>query len=134
MSGAFGWPSLEPNTRSPQLLFYLVTRYVCLPVEPVNSHLFLLVGAALFAIGLAVVLLKRHAIVVLMGIELMLNAVNINLVAFSQYDPDRLQGQMLSLFVMVVAAAESAVALAIVLQVYRHFRTAQLDELNELKQ
>ncbi|AKD53630.1 NADH-quinone oxidoreductase subunit NuoK [Spirosoma radiotolerans] len=101
-------------------------------MQPVDSHLFLLVGAALFSIGLAVVILKRHAIVVLMGIELMLNAVNINLVAFSQYDPDRLQGQMLTLFVMVVAAAESAVALAIVLQVYRHFHTAQVDELNEL--
>jgi NADH-quinone oxidoreductase subunit K len=103
-------------------------------MQALNSHLFLLVGAALFSIGLAIVLLKRHAIVVLMGIELMLNAVNLNLVTFSQYDPDRLQGQMLALFVMVVAAAESAVALAIVLQVYRHFRTVQLDKLNELKQ
>ncbi|WP_018617664.1 NADH-quinone oxidoreductase subunit NuoK [Spirosoma luteum] len=103
-------------------------------MQPVDSFLFLLVGAALFCIGLTVVLLKRHAIVVLMGIELMLNAVNINLVAFSQYDPDRIQGQMLALFVIVVAAAESAVALAILIQVYRHFRTAQLDELTELNQ
>lgn len=101
-------------------------------MQPVDSFLFLLVGAALFCIGLTVVLLKRHAIVVLMGIELMLNAVNINLVAFSQYDPDRIQGQMLALFVIVVAAAESAVALAILIQVYRHSRTAQLDELTEL--
>ena len=103
-------------------------------MEPVDSHLFLLVGAALFSIGLAVVVLKRHAIVVLMGIELMLNGANVNLVAFSQYDPNRLQGQMLALFVMVVAAAESAVALAIVVQVYRHFKTAQLDELNSMKE
>ena len=103
-------------------------------MQPVDSHLFLIVGAALFSIGLAVVLLKRHAIVILMGIELMLNGVNINLVTFSQYDPGRLQGQIFALFVMVVAAAESAVALAIVVQVYRHFRTAQVDELNELKQ
>lgn len=101
-------------------------------MQPVDSYLFLIVGAALFSIGLAIVLLKRHAIVVLMGIELMLNAVNINLVTFSQYDPVRLQGQLFALFVMVVAAAESAVALAIILQVYRHFRTAQLDELKEL--
>ena len=101
-------------------------------MQPVDSFLFLLVGAALFCIGLTVVLLKRHAIVVLMGVELMLNAVNINLVAFSQYDPDRIQGQMLALFVIVVAAAESAVALAILIQVYRHFKTAQLDELTEL--
>lgn len=103
-------------------------------MKPINPAFFLLIGAALFSIGLAVVLLKRHAIVVLMGIELMLNAVNINLVAFSQYDPDRLQGQMMTLFVMVVAAAEAAVALALVLQVYRHFKTVQLDELNELQQ
>lgn len=100
----------------------------------INPSLFLLVGAALFSIGLAIVLVKRHAIVVLMGVELMLNAVNINLVTFSQYDPNRLQGQMLTLFVLVVAAAEATVALAIVLQVYRHFRTVQLDELTDLKQ
>ncbi|GAB3914153.1 NADH-quinone oxidoreductase subunit NuoK [Larkinella knui] len=99
----------------------------------INSGLFLLVGAALFSIGLAIVILKRHAIMVLMGIELMLNAVNLNLIAFSQNDPVRLQGQLFSLFVMIVAAAEAAIALAIILQVYRHFNTVQLDELNELK-
>ncbi|MFD1143808.1 NADH-quinone oxidoreductase subunit NuoK [Larkinella insperata] len=98
-----------------------------------NSGIFLLVGAALFSIGLAIVLLKRHAVMVLMGIELMLNAVNLNLIAFSQNDPERLQGQLFSLFVMIVAAAEAAIALAIILQVYRHFNTVQLDELNELK-
>lgn len=92
----------------------------------------LIVAALLFSVGLAIVVVKRHAIVVLMGVELMLNAANLNLVAFSQYDPDRLQGQMMTLFVLVVAAAEAAVALAIVLQVYRHFRTVQLDEINEL--
>ncbi len=96
--------------------------------------IFLLTAAGLFSIGLAVVLLKRHAIMVLMGVELMLNAVNINLVAFSQHDPERVQGQMMALFVMVIAAAEAAVALAILLQVYRHFRTVQLDEISELKQ
>ncbi|MEZ0542577.1 NADH-quinone oxidoreductase subunit NuoK [Fibrella arboris] len=98
------------------------------------AGILLLVAAALFSIGLAVVLTKRHAVVVLMGIELMLNAVNLNLVAFSQYDPDRLQGQLFSLFVMVVAAAEAAVALSMVIQVYRHFRTVRLDELTDLHQ
>ena len=101
--------------------------------DAMNPGVYLLVAAALFSIGLAIVLLKRHAIVVLMGVELMLNAVNLNLVAFSQYDPDRLQGQMMTLFVMVVAAAEAAIALAIVLQVYRHFQTVQLDEISEMK-
>jgi len=103
-------------------------------MQPITPGFFLIVAAALFSIGLAIVLLKRHAIVVLMGVELMLNAVNLNLVAFSQYDPERLQGQMMTLFVMVIAAAEAAIALAIVLQVYRHFQTVQLDEINELKQ
>ncbi|WP_019988344.1 NADH-quinone oxidoreductase subunit NuoK [Rudanella lutea] len=93
----------------------------------------LIVAALLFSLGLAIVVVKRHAIVVLMGVELMLNAANLNLVAFSQYDPDRLQGQMMTLFVLVVAAAEAAVALAIVLQVYRHYRTVQLDEINDLE-
>lgn len=93
-----------------------------------------MIAAALFSIGLAVVLTKRHAVVVLMGVELMLNAVNLNLVAFSQYDPDRLQGQLFSLFVIVVAAAEAAVALSLIIQVYRHFRTVRLDELTDLQQ
>lgn len=99
----------------------------------INPGYYLLTSAALFSIGLAIVVLKRHAILVLMGIELMLNAVNLNLVAFSQYDPDRIQGQMLALFVMIVAAAEAAVALAIIIQVYRHFQTVQLDEISEMK-
>ncbi|CCG99200.1 NADH-ubiquinone oxidoreductase chain 4L [Fibrella aestuarina BUZ 2] len=102
-------------------------------MQPHYAGYLILTAAALFSIGLAVVLTKRHAVVVLMGIELMLNAVNLNLVAFSQYDPDRLQGQVFSLFVMVVAAAEAAVALALIIQVYRHARTVQLDELDELK-
>ena len=103
-------------------------------MQPQLSGTLLFVAAALFSIGLAVVLTKRHAVVVLMGIELMLNAVNINLVAFSQYDPDRLQGQLFSLFVIVVAAAEATVALALIIQVYRHFRTVRLDELTDLQQ
>ncbi|RYF65411.1 MAG: NADH-quinone oxidoreductase subunit NuoK [Cytophagaceae bacterium] len=103
-------------------------------MEPQSSGILLLVAAALFSIGLAVVLTKRHAVVVLMGIELMLNAVNLNLVAFSQYDPDRLQGQLFSLFVIVVAAAEAAVALSMIIQVYRHFRTVRLDEITDLQQ
>ena len=94
---------------------------------------FVLASAALFSIGLGVVVVKRNAIVVLMGVELMLNAANLNLVAFSRYDPD-LKGQMFSLFVIVVAAAEAVVALAIVLLVHRRFQTVNLDEVNEMKQ
>lgn len=94
---------------------------------------FLVLAAILFCIGLIAVITKRNAIVVLMGIELMLNASNINLVAFSRYDGFQLQGQMFTLFVIVVAAAEAAVALAIVLKVYNYYQTSELDKVNELK-
>ena len=92
----------------------------------------LLLSAVLFSLGVLAVITKRHAVVVLMGIELMLNAVNVNLVAFSKNDPS-LQGQIFSLFVIVVAACEAVIALAIVLKVYEHFKTVNLDEINELK-
>lgn len=94
---------------------------------------YLVISALLFSIGLAVAVTKRNAILILMGIELMLNAVNLNLVAFSQYDPNRLQGQMFTLFIMVVAAAEVTVALAIILKIYDYFKNLDLDEINSLK-
>jgi NADH:ubiquinone oxidoreductase subunit K len=99
-----------------------------------NSFLsyYLLTSAILFSIGLAVVLTKRNVIVVLMGIELMLNAVNLNLVAFSKNDPT-LQGQMFALFVVVVAVCEAVIALAIILKAYEHFNTINLDEISETK-
>jgi len=94
---------------------------------------FLILAAALLAIGLAMVLIKKNAIMVLMGIELMLNAANINLVAFSRNDADQLQGQLLALFVLVIAAAEASIALAMVIKIFHHFKTIDLDELKELK-
>jgi NADH:ubiquinone oxidoreductase subunit K len=94
---------------------------------------FMVLATLLFCIGLVAVITKRNAIVVLMGVELMLNAANINLVAFSRYDAGLLQGQLFALFVIVVAAAEAAVALAIVLKVYSYYKTADLDKVNELK-
>jgi NADH:ubiquinone oxidoreductase subunit K len=94
---------------------------------------YLIISALLFSIGLAVVVTKRNAILILMGIELMINAVNLNLVAFSQYDPNRLQGQMFALFVMVIAAAEVTVALAIIMKIYDYFKNLDLDEINQLK-
>lgn len=94
---------------------------------------FLFIAAALFSIGMMIVITKKNVIVVLMGIELILNSANINLVAFSQYDGRLLQGNMFALFIIVIAAAEAAVALAIILKVYHHFRTANLDEINQLK-
>jgi len=90
---------------------------------------FLIVSAVLFCIGVAVIITKRNAIVVLMGIELILNAANLNLIAFNRHYPDNVQGQVFALFVIVVAAAEAAVALAIVLKVYQYFQTVNLDEV-----
>ena len=98
-------------------------------MEQILLEHILLLSAVLFSIGILAVITKRHAVVVLMGIELIFNAANLNLVAFSRHDPLLLQGQLFSLFVMVVAAAEAAVALAIVLRVYQYFRTANLNQI-----
>jgi NADH-quinone oxidoreductase subunit K len=95
---------------------------------------YLLLSALLFSIGLAIVIIKKNAIVVLIGIELILNAANINLVAFSQYDASRLQGNIFALFVIVIAAAEAAVAMAIVLKVYNFYKTSNLDEVNAMQE
>lgn len=100
-------------------------------VIPIQHYL--VVGAALFCIGLAVAITKRHFIGILLGIELMLNAVNINLVAFSRHDPEKLSGQLFALFVIVVAAAEVTVALAIILRVYGRFRSVDPDDVSDLK-
>lgn len=94
---------------------------------------FLLTAAALFSIGTAIIITKRNAIMILIGVELILNAANINLVAFSQYDRKVMAGNMFALFVIVVAAAEAAVALAIILKVYQYYKTANIDEVNQLK-
>ena len=94
---------------------------------------YLLISALLFCIGVFAVITKRNAIVILMGIELMLNAANINLVAFSKFDAVMIQGQMFALFVIVIAAAEASVGLAIVLRVYELFKTANLDEIDQMK-
>ncbi|HXA02964.1 MAG TPA: NADH-quinone oxidoreductase subunit NuoK [Cytophagaceae bacterium] len=93
---------------------------------------FMIVSAALFCIGMIIITTKKNAIVVLMGIELILNAANINLVAFSRYD-DRLQGQMFALFVIVIAASEAAVALAIILNLYNYLKTPDPGKADQLK-
>jgi NADH-quinone oxidoreductase subunit K len=93
----------------------------------------LLVAALLFAIGVYGVLARRNAILVLMSVELMLNAVNLNLVAFDAYLRDTLaSGQVLTLFVITIAAAEIGLGLAIVLLVFRNRETVDLDQLREL--
>jgi NADH:ubiquinone oxidoreductase subunit K len=93
----------------------------------------LVLAALLFSVGIIVVIVKRNAIMVLLGIELMLNASNLNLVAFNQLYPERPSGQMFGLFVIVVAVCEAAVGLAIVLRVYQYYKTVVPDEVIELK-
>jgi len=95
---------------------------------------YLILAAALFCIGLFGVLTRKNAIAILLGIELMLNAVNINLVAFWRYlDPARMAGQAFAIIVFAVAAAEVAVGLALVISVYRRRSTIVADEIDLMK-
>jgi NADH:ubiquinone oxidoreductase subunit K len=95
---------------------------------------YLILSAALFSIGLFGVLARRNAIAILLGVELMLNAVNINLVAFWRYlDPTVMTGQVFAIIVFAVAAAEVAVGLALVISVYRNRKTVVADELDMMK-
>ena len=96
-----------------------------------STHYFLL-SASLFTIGLIGVMVRRNIIIVLMSIELMLNAVNINLVAYSNR-LENLVGQVFAVFVIAVAAAEAAVGLGIILAFYRNKETVNVDEMNILK-
>ncbi len=96
---------------------------------------YLIVAAVLFCIGIYGVLARRNAVGVLMGVELMLNAVNINLVAFWRYlNPADVAGQAFALFVLVVAAAEAVVGLALIISVYRNRTDIDAENINILKQ
>ncbi|HIK31586.1 MAG TPA: NADH-quinone oxidoreductase subunit NuoK [Oscillatoriales cyanobacterium M59_W2019_021] len=95
---------------------------------------YLLIAAAIFCIGIYGLITSRNAVRVLMSIELLLNAVNLNLMAFSNYlDPTGIKGQIFSVFVITIAAAEAAVGLAIVLAIYRNRATVDMEQFNLLK-
>ena len=96
---------------------------------------YLLMSALLFAIGLTGALTRRNAIIVLIGIELMLNAANLNFIAFWRYgpNPQALTGLIFVLFSIGVAAAEAAVGLALIISIYRHYRTTNLDRIDSMK-
>lgn len=101
-------------------------------MNPLQAYLS--VAAILFAIGFAGVVARRNAIVVLMGIELMLNAANLNFVAFWKFgSAASVDGYIFVLFSIAIAAAESAVGLALVILIYRHFKTTNLDQTNRLQ-
>jgi len=95
---------------------------------------FLIVSAVLFAFGIFAIVSRRNAILVLMGVELVLNAANLNFIAFARYGAINLDGQVAAIFVIILAAAEAAVALAIVLNIYHRFQTVNVDEISSLKE
>lgn len=97
---------------------------------------FLIVGACLFALGMVTVITRRNAVGILMGVELILNAANVNFIAFNHFvgAPGTLAGQVFSIFVIVLAAAEAAIGLAIVLAIYQTFRTIDVQATDLLRQ
>jgi NADH:ubiquinone oxidoreductase subunit K len=99
----------------------------------IGLHHFLVISAALFSLGIMCVLTRKNAVHVLMGVELILNSANINLIAFSKYSAGNLNGHIFAIFVIVVAAAEAAVALAIILSMYRIVKSVNLDRADTLK-
>ena len=106
-------------------------------MTPIGLPHFLTISAILFSLGLYGIITRRNAVMMLMGIELVLNAANINFVAFSRYGPGAtsgvMTGQVASVFVIVLAACEAAVALAIVLNIYKRFNTINVDEVDMLR-
>lgn len=98
-------------------------------------HAYLLLSALLFCIGLAGALSRRNVIIILIGIELMLNAANLNFIAFWRFgpNPQAFTGVLFVLFSIGVAAAEAAVGLAMIVSIYRHFKTSNVDEVASMK-
>ena len=129
----------------PALLFLFqeaesTSRFAQMKQAAANPDLskFLVIGALLFIIGVAGVLTRRNIIVIFMSIELILNAANLNFIAFSRYlqetgSPNALAGQIFTVFVIVVAAAEAAIGLGIVIALYRNKETIWVDEIDLLK-
>ncbi len=99
----------------------------------VGLNHFLVVSTFLFSMGLYAIVTRKNAIMVLMGVELILNSANINFIAFTRFGNFGLQGHLIALFVIVLAAAEAAIALAIVLNIYKTLSTVNIDEVDSLK-
>lgn len=95
---------------------------------------YLVVSVSLFLLGMFIVMTRRNGIRILMGVELILNAANLNLIAFNRYQVQTdVSGNVFAVFVIILAAAEAAVALAIVLAIYQQFSTIQMDEISTMK-
>lgn len=100
----------------------------------VDLNTYLIIGAILFSLGMFGVITRRNGVAVLMGVELILNAANVNFVAFARFGGMDMTGHVFSLFVIILAAAEAAVALAIILNIFNNLGTVNIDEANQLKQ
>ena len=98
-----------------------------------HFHVYLAVSAILFGLGLLCVMTRRNAVSVLMGVELILNSAGLNFVVFSHFTTGNLLGQAAALFIIILAAAEAAVALAIFLNIYRTFASADVDRVDQLR-
>lgn len=109
-------------------------------MQPIGLTHFLVVSALLFSLGVALIIVRRNAVLVLMGLELVLNSAALNFVAFSRFIPNQegrtalVTGDAVTAFVIVLAAAEAAVALAIVLNIYNNFSTIDVDEVDDLRE
>lgn len=102
------------------------------PVIPL--HYFLILATVMFFVGIYGFLTRRNLITILMSVELILNSVNINFMAFNRYLwPHKLEGMFFSLFIIAVAASEAAVAIAIIINIYRRFITINVEDVNEMK-
>ena len=99
-------------------------------MESLSGYVF--IGAAMFVLGIFTMVTRRNAIYVLMGAELILNAAALNFVAFARYLGNRLDGQMFAIFIVILAAAEAAVALGIVLEIHHHFPSIDVSEADRL--
>ena len=102
-------------------------------MSQIGLNHFLVVSSILFGLGIFGIVTRKNAVMVLMGIELILNSANINFIAFAKYGNFGYQGQIMALFVIVLAAAEAAIALAIVLNIYKTFSNVNVDEIDTLK-
>jgi len=100
----------------------------------ISIYHYLVVSAILFVLGLYALITRKNAILLLMGIELILNASNINLIAFSKFGGLGVDGQVIAIFVILLAVAEAAIALAIILNIYQNFSTVNVDEVNNMKE
>jgi len=100
-------------------------------MEQLQNYLF--IGSALFSLGLFAVITRRNAVAVLMGVELILNSANINFLAFSRFGGMNFNGHVFALFVIIMAAAEAAVALAIIINLYNNYQSINVDEASQLK-